>query len=39
MKIDFWEFYAYPLGKKHMFCDWECLLLQVVTIKEKRPAA
>ena len=40
MKIDFWEFYAHPLGKKHniMFCHWECLLLWVVTVKkEKRP--
>ena len=24
-----WEFYASPLGKKHMIYNWECLLLSV----------
>ena len=28
--------YDSPLGKKHMFCHWECLLLLVVTIWGKK---
>ena len=32
MQTDYWEFYASELGKKYIFCHWECLLLPVVTI-------
>ena len=35
MHIGNWEFYTSPLGKKHMFCHWECHLLSVVTIQGK----
>ena len=32
MHISNWEFYASSLGKKYIFCHWECLLLSVVSI-------